>query len=76
MVGYSLEEVLSKKTRTRKVTGVRTWGQVYATGSTGTIIGIGADIIIMDDPMKPDDANSELMITMLSITTKIQSRVD
>ena len=39
------------------------WGQVYATGSTGTIIGIGADIIIMDDPMKPDDANSELMIS-------------
>lgn len=38
------------------------WWQVYAAGSTGTIIGIGADIIIMDDPMKPDDANSDLMI--------------
>lgn len=36
------------------------WGQYYATGSEGTITGIGADIIVIDDPIKPDDAISEV----------------
>ena len=34
---------------------------MYASGSDGTITGIGADVIIIDDPLKPDEANSELM---------------
>ena len=36
-------------------------GQYYAAGSTGTITGIGADIIIIDDPINPEEANSELL---------------
>lgn len=37
------------------------WWQVYATGSTGTVTWVGADIIIIDDPLKPDEANSDLV---------------
>ena len=41
-------------------------GQYYATGSTGTITGIGADIIILDDPIKPDEAESDLIRTKVN----------
>lgn len=34
---------------------------MYASGSTGTITGVGADIIIIDDPLKPDDAKSDVV---------------
>ena len=33
-------------------------GHYYATGSGGTITGVGADIILIDDPIKPDDKDS------------------
>lgn len=36
-------------------------GQMYASGSTWTITGVGADCIIIDDPMKPNDANSDIV---------------
>lgn len=36
-------------------------GQYYATGSQGTITGKGADIIIIDDPINPEEAESEIM---------------
>lgn len=35
--------------------------QYYAAGSTGTITWFGADDIIIDDPLKPDDAMSDTM---------------
>lgn len=35
--------------------------QYYATGSQGTITGKGADIIIIDDPINPEEAESELL---------------
>lgn len=38
-------------------------GQMYASGSTGTITWVGADIIIIDDPLKPADANSDVVRT-------------
>lgn len=37
------------------------WGQMYAAWSTGTITGIGADTIIIDDPLKPNDASSDVV---------------
>ena len=37
------------------------WWQYYASGSTGTIIGKWADIIIIDDPLKTDDAMSDVI---------------
>lgn len=37
------------------------WWQYYAAWSTWTITWIWADIIIIDDPIKPDDADSEIM---------------
>lgn len=37
------------------------WWQYYASGSTGTIVGKGADDIIIDDPLKPDDAMSDVV---------------
>lgn len=37
------------------------WWQYYASGSDGTITGIGCDIMIIDDPLRPDDANSDIM---------------
>ena len=36
---------------------------MYAAGSTGTITGVGADIIIIDDPLKPTDAQSDIVRT-------------
>jgi len=35
--------------------------QYYAAGSSGTITGIGADTIIIDDPLKPTDADSDVV---------------
>lgn len=35
------------------------WGHYYASGSTGTITGKGCDIMVIDDPLKPDEATSE-----------------
>ena len=36
-------------------------GHYYATGSGGTITGIGADVILIDDPIKPDEADSQVV---------------
>ncbi len=35
-------------------------GTRYATSVGGTLTGLGGDIVILDDPMKPDDARSEV----------------
>lgn len=37
------------------------WWQYYAAGSDGTITWVGADIILIDDPLKPWDALSDTM---------------
>lgn len=37
------------------------WWQYYAAGSDGTITGIGCDIMLIDDPIKPTDADSDLV---------------
>lgn len=44
---------------TKKYRKTEAGGHYYAAGSTGTITGKGCDIMIIDDPMKPDDAMSE-----------------
>jgi len=36
-------------------------GQYYAAWSDGTITWVWCDILIIDDPLKPDDANSDVM---------------
>lgn len=38
-------------------------GKRYATSVGGTLTGMGADVIIIDDPMKPDDALSDVTRT-------------
>lgn len=35
--------------------------QYYASGSTGTITGKWCDIMVIDDPLKPDDATSDVV---------------
>lgn len=54
------------------------WGQMYATGSTGTITGIGCDIMIIDDPLKPDEANSDVVRTGVNnnYQNTLKSRLD
>lgn len=37
------------------------WGQYYASWSTGTITGLWCDIMIIDDPLKPWDAMSDVV---------------
>lgn len=37
------------------------WWQYYASGSTGTITGKWCDIMVIDDPLKPDDAMSDIV---------------
>ena len=57
-------------------------GQYYAAWSTGTITGVGADIILIDDPLKPDDANSDTVRTGVNnnfhdtIESRLNSKVD
>jgi len=36
------------------------WGSYYATGTWGSITGKGANIFIIDDPIKPDEAESDV----------------
>ena len=38
-------------------------GQMYAAGSGGTIIWQGCDIMLIDDPLSPEEAKSEVMRT-------------
>lgn len=42
------------------------WWQYYAAWSDGTITGIGCDIMIIDDPIKPTDADSDLVRTKIN----------
>lgn len=37
------------------------WWQYYASGSTGAITWLWCDIMIIDDPLKPDDAMSDVV---------------
>lgn len=37
------------------------WWQYYASGATGTITGKWCDIMVIDDPLKPDDAMSDVV---------------
>lgn len=37
------------------------WWQYYASWSTGTITGKWCDILLIDDPLKPDDAMSDIV---------------
>ena len=46
---------------TKKFRETEAGGQYYADGTSGTITGIGADLIIIDDPIKPDEADSEVV---------------
>ncbi len=39
------------------------WWQYYASWSTGTIVWKGCDIMVIDDPLKPDDAMSDVVRT-------------
>lgn len=39
------------------------WWQYYASGSTGTITGKWCDIMVIDDPLKPDEATSDVVRT-------------
>ena len=50
---------ISKTQDTKKFRKNEKGGQYYAAWSTGTITGKGCDIMIIDDPLKPDDAMSE-----------------
>ena len=58
------------------------WGQMYASWSTGTITGIGADIIVIDDPLKPNDAGSDVVRTWVNnnyqdtIKSRLNSKSD
>lgn len=36
------------------------WWQYYAAGSSGTITGVGTDILIIDDPLNPEEATSDV----------------
>lgn len=38
-------------------------GQYYAAGSTGSITGFGCDIMMIDDPLKPSEADSDTVRT-------------
>ena len=49
---------LSTSTESHLVTTAR--GERFATSVGGTLTGLGADIIIVDDPLKPQDAYSEV----------------
>ena len=57
-------------------------GQMYAAGSTGTITWVGADIIIIDDPLKPADAQSDVVRTGVNnnfqdtIKSRLNSKTD
>lgn len=53
---------ISKKQDTKDYWKLEWWGEVYATGFDGTITGKRANIFIIDDPIKPNEAaTSETM---------------
>lgn len=52
-----LKEDLNTKTHRENLKG---W-QYYASWSTGTITGLGCDIMLIDDPLKPWDAMSDVV---------------
>lgn len=52
-----LKDDQNTKTHRENIKG----GQYYASGSTGTITGKWCDIMTIDDPVKPNDANSDIV---------------
>lgn len=51
------EALLNKNTETEYLTSAR--GYRYSTSTGGTLTGRGGEIIILDDPLKPEDAQSD-----------------
>lgn len=45
---------------TKQYRTTNNWSQYYASWSTGTITGKWCDIMVIDDPLKPDEADSEI----------------
>jgi len=58
------------------------WGQMYAAGSSGTIIWQGCDIMLIDDPLSPDEAKSDVMRTGVNnnyqdtLKSRLNSKID
>jgi len=58
------------------------WGQMYAAGSSGTIIWQGCDIMLIDDPLSPDEAKSDVMRTGVNnnyqetLRSRLNSKID
>lgn len=48
---------------TKELWETEKWGYYYAVGAGGSITWYGADTFIIDDPIKPDEAESELIRT-------------
>lgn len=54
------------------------WGSYYATGTGGSITGKGAWIFLIDDPIKPDEAESDIIRTGINnwFENTVPSRLD
>lgn len=58
------------------------WWQMYAAWSSGTIIGQGCDIMLIDDPLSPEEANSNVMRTGVNnnfeetLKSRLNSKID
>lgn len=57
---------LSESQNTKQHRETLDWWQMYAAGSSGTIIGQGCDIMLIDDPLSPEEAKSEVMRTWVN----------
>lgn len=54
------------------------WWSYYATGTGGSITGKGANYFIIDDPLKPDEAESDIIRTWINnwFENTVPSRLD
>lgn len=68
---------LSDTQDTKNWWNTKAWGQYYATGAGGTITGMWADIILIDDPVKPKDIEwTEILKINRWFTDTLESRLD
>ena len=69
---------ISREKDTQHETMTTARGYRYATSVNGTLTGRGANIIILDDPQKPDEAQSEALRKTVSdwYDTTLLSRLD
>lgn len=73
---------ISDSQNTKQHRETKDWWQMYSSGSSGTITGHWCDIMLIDDPLSPEDAKSDVIRTWVNnnyeetLKSRLNNRAD